>query len=29
MEALRKITAENFTAFIIMDDKSNDFYEQL
>jgi fumarate hydratase, class I len=29
MEAVRKITVENFPAFIIVDDKGNDFYEQL
>ena len=29
MEAVRKITVENFPAFIIVDDKGNDFYELL
>lgn len=29
MEAVRKITVENFPAFIIIDDKGNDFFEQL
>jgi fumarate hydratase, class I len=29
MEAVRKITVENFPAFIIVDDKGNDFYQQL
>lgn len=29
MEAVRKITVENFPAFIIVDDKGNDFFEQL
>ncbi|MFW5687858.1 MAG: FumA C-terminus/TtdB family hydratase beta subunit [Bacteroidota bacterium] len=29
MEAVRKIRVENFPAFIIVDDKGNDFYHQL
>ena len=29
MEAVRKITVENFPAFIICDDKGNDFFEGL
>jgi len=29
MEAVRKITVEDFPAFIIVDDKGNDFFEQL
>lgn len=29
MEAVRKIKVENFPAFIIVDDKGNDFYQQL
>jgi fumarate hydratase, class I len=29
MEAVRKINVENFPAFIIVDDKGNDFYQQL
>lgn len=29
MEAIRKIEVENFPAFIIVDDKGNDFFEQL
>ena len=29
MEAVREITVENFPAFIIVDDKGNDFFEQL
>ncbi|MGV8048785.1 MAG: fumarate hydratase [Anaerolineaceae bacterium] len=29
MEAVRKIKVENFPAFIIVDDKGNDFFEQL
>jgi fumarate hydratase class I len=29
MEAIRKITVENFPAFIIVDDKGNDFFEKL
>ncbi len=29
MEAVRKITVENFPAFIIVDDKGNDFFQQL
>jgi fumarate hydratase class I len=29
MEAIRKITVENFPAFIICDDKGNDFFEDL
>jgi fumarate hydratase class I len=29
MEAVRKITVENFPAFIIVDDKGNDFFEKL
>jgi len=29
MEAVRKISVENFPAFIIVDDKGNDFFEQL
>ena len=29
MEAVRKIEVENFPAFIIVDDKGNDFFEQL
>ncbi len=29
MEAVRKITVENFPAFIIVDDKGNDFFEAL
>jgi len=29
MEAVRKIRIENFPAFIIVDDKGNDFFEQL
>ena len=28
MEAVRKITVENFPAFIIVDDKGNDFFRQ-
>ncbi len=28
MEAVRKITVENFPAFIIVDDKGNDFFQQ-
>jgi fumarate hydratase class I len=29
MEAVRKITIKNFPAFIITDDKGNDFFENL
>jgi fumarate hydratase, class I len=29
MEAIRKIEVENFPAFIVVDDKGNDFFEQL
>jgi fumarate hydratase class I len=29
MEAVRKIKVENFPAFIIVDDKGNDFFQQL
>lgn len=29
MEAVRKITVKNFPAFIITDDKGNDFFENL
>ncbi len=29
MEAVRKIRVVNFPAFIIVDDKGNDFYKQL
>ena len=29
MEAVRKIRVEDFPAFIICDDKGNDFFEQL
>lgn len=29
MEAVRKITVKNFPAFIVTDDKGNDFFEQL
>ena len=29
MEAVRKIKIKNFPAFIITDDKGNDFFEQL
>jgi fumarate hydratase class I len=29
MEAVRKIRVENFPAFIIVDDKGNDFFQQL
>jgi fumarate hydratase class I len=29
MEAIRKITVKNFPAFIITDDKGNDFFEML
>ncbi len=29
MEAVRKITVENFPAFIIVDDKGNDFFEKM
>jgi len=29
MEAVRKITVENFPAFIVCDDKGNDFFEKL
>lgn len=29
MEAVRKITVKNFPAFIIVDDKGNDFYQQI
>ena len=29
MEAVRKITVENFPAFIIVDDKGNDFFAEL
>ena len=29
MEAVRKITVENFPAFIIVDDKGNDFFKEL
>ena len=29
MEAIRKIRIENFPAFIIVDDKGNDFFKQL
>ena len=29
MEAVRKIKVENFPAFIIVDDKGNDFYADL
>jgi fumarate hydratase class I len=29
MEAVRKITIKNFPAFIISDDKGNDFFENL
>jgi fumarate hydratase class I len=28
MEAVRKIRVENFPAFIIVDDKGNDFFEK-
>lgn len=28
MEAIRKITVENFPAFIIVDDKGNDFFAE-
>ena len=29
MEAVRKIRVENFPAFILVDDKGNDFFAQL
>jgi fumarate hydratase class I len=29
MEAIRKIRVENFPAFIIVDDKGNDFFKQI
>ena len=29
MEAVRKIKVKNFPAFIVTDDKGNDFFEQL
>ena len=29
MEAVRKIEVENFPAFIIVDDKGNDFFKEL
>ena len=29
MEAIFEITVKNFPAFIIVDDKGNDFFEQL
>ena len=29
MEAIRKIEVENFPAFIVVDDKGNDFFEEL
>lgn len=29
MEAIRKITVENFPAFIVIDDKGNDFFKEL
>jgi fumarate hydratase class I len=29
MEAVRKITIKNFPAFIITDDKGNDFFENI
>ena len=29
MEAVRKIYVENFPAFILVDDKGNDFFAQL
>jgi fumarate hydratase class I len=29
MEAVRKIRVENFPAFIIVDDKGNDFFEHM
>ncbi|NOY97456.1 MAG: hypothetical protein GXO81_14015, partial [Chlorobi bacterium] len=29
MEAVRKIKVENFPAFIIIDDKGNDFFKEL
>jgi fumarate hydratase class I len=29
MEAVRKITVENFPAFIVIDDKGNDFFKEL
>ena len=29
MEAVREITVENFPAFIIVDDKGNDFFAEL
>ena len=29
MEAIRKIRVENFPAFIIVDDKGNDFFQEL
>ena len=29
MEAIRKIEVVNFPAFIIVDDKGNDFFEEL
>jgi fumarate hydratase class I len=29
MEAIYKITVKDFPAFIIVDDKGNDFYEQI
>jgi fumarate hydratase class I len=29
MEAVRKIRVENFPAFIIVDDKGNDFFENI
>ena len=29
MEAVRKITVKNFPAFIIIDNKGNDFFEKL
>ena len=29
MEAVRKIRVENFPAFIVVDDKGNDFFQQL
>ena len=29
MEAIYKIEVEDFTAFILVDDKGNDFFQQL
>jgi fumarate hydratase class I len=29
MEAIRKITVKDFPAFIIVDDKGNDFFKEL